>query len=243
MDATAAATIALTALGTCACARSAVRGKNPSDAVGAPAGAPAKNGTAEPAGTATYFISGQTSAARIEPVLQRCFGGQFAAAMSSHEANRIDFVWQNAATIKMKRHREEATVYSHLSNAEILEDKASLANLQHAIPVPEWSEAGVLAGVEVTGRTGLEAWCMARFESDSVRTGGRWVVKDAGANGAAGVWVIVKGNWRQVLSQVDENARLAMQAYVERPLLWHGRKVHLRCYALLFGDGSGCAPL
>jgi hypothetical protein len=191
----------------------------------------------------TYYISGSTSADRIEPVLRRSFGARFAGAMSTAaETRRVDFVWQNAPTISMKRHREAAVVYNHLSNAEILEDKAHLASLQKTIPREQWEQAGVLAGMEVAGREGLEEWCTRQFggaQAGDGPEGGRWVVKDAGANGAAGVWVIVRGNWRSVLAEVDEGARLAMQQYVERPLLWQGRKVHLRCYALLFGDGAG----
>eukprot|EP01052_Picozoa_sp_SAG31_P063719 SAG31_NODE_22632_length_521_cov_1.097156_1_plen_65_part_01 len=36
---------------------------------------------------------------------------------------QIDFVWQNAPTVALRAARESAAVYSHLANAEILEDK------------------------------------------------------------------------------------------------------------------------
>ena len=85
----------------------------------------------------------------------------------------------------------------------------------------------------------MAAWCERRYSPASPLPGGggAWVVKDAGANGSAGIWVLGGGNWRDVVAKVDEGARLAVQQYVARPMLWRGRKVHIRCYSLLFGDG------
>ena len=81
-------------------------------------------------GRATYFISGATTSDRLEPLLHRCFPDCFASEMSPAGVDRVDFVWQNTPTFKLKAARETAAVYSHLANAEILEDKGFFAKLQ-----------------------------------------------------------------------------------------------------------------
>lgn len=93
---------------------------------------------------------------------------------------------------------------------------------------------GALPSHLAQGREGLATWCKERFASDPSSV---WVVKDAGANGAAGIWVVGAGNWAAILPEVGQNCQLAIQSYVQRPRLWRGRKVHLRCYVLLLGDG------
>jgi len=107
--------------------------------------------------------------------------------------------------------------------------------LQRRIPEEERAAVGALPSHLAQGREGLTAWCTEQFAREPSSA---WVVKDAGANGAAGIWVIGAGNWETILSEVGAKSQLAIQRYVDRPRLWRGRKVHLRCYVLLFGDGS-----
>lgn len=82
--------------------------------------------------------------------------------MSAAGTPAVDFVWQNAPTIRLKAAREAAAVYSHLANADILEDKGYLAKLQSKIQPADRVAAGVLEGVELGGRAALQAWCDER---------------------------------------------------------------------------------
>ena len=71
-----------------------------------------------------------------------------------------------------------------------------------------------------------------------------WVVKDANSNGAGGIWIVSKTNAREVLESQKEGQclieghRYIAQKYAFPPLLWHGRKLHVRCYAIITSHGS-----
>ena len=68
-----------------------------------------------------------------------------------------------------------------------------------------------------------------------------WVIKDAGSNGAGGVWVLGHENWSTMIdpckSPLVEEHRYVAQQYVWPPVLYDGRKCHVRVYGLLTSDG------
>eukprot|EP00814_Leptocylindrus_danicus_P000600 CAMPEP_0116003578 /NCGR_PEP_ID=MMETSP0321-20121206/130_1 /TAXON_ID=163516 /ORGANISM="Leptocylindrus danicus var. danicus, Strain B650" /LENGTH=918 /DNA_ID=CAMNT_0003471795 /DNA_START=19 /DNA_END=2776 /DNA_ORIENTATION=+ len=70
-----------------------------------------------------------------------------------------------------------------------------------------------------------------------------WVIKDAASNGAGGIWIMSKNNFTNFLplsndSPLIENHKYVAQKYAFPPLLWHGRKFHVRVYAVLTADGQ-----
>lgn len=68
-----------------------------------------------------------------------------------------------------------------------------------------------------------------------------WVVKDAMSNGAGGVWVVGPENASTFCSQdtspLYPEHRYVAQRYVWPPVLFEGRKCHVRVYGLLTSDG------
>jgi selenocysteine lyase/cysteine desulfurase len=68
-----------------------------------------------------------------------------------------------------------------------------------------------------------------------------WAVKDAGANGAGGVWIVTADTMSTYLnpetSPLHEDHDYVAQEYVWPPVLYNRRKCHARVYGLLTGDG------
>ena len=68
-----------------------------------------------------------------------------------------------------------------------------------------------------------------------------WVVKDAAANGAGGVWVVAEQNVLTFLNPTTtpllEEHRYVAQRYAWPPVLYGGRKCHVRVYGLITSDG------
>ena len=68
-----------------------------------------------------------------------------------------------------------------------------------------------------------------------------WVVKDANSNGAGGIWIVGPQNAAQfsdiVTSPLLEEHRYVAQRYAWPPVLYGGRKCHVRVYGLLTCDG------
>jgi selenocysteine lyase/cysteine desulfurase len=67
-----------------------------------------------------------------------------------------------------------------------------------------------------------------------------WVVKDAHANGAGGVWVVGPSNAAEFCQNhhLYETHDYVAQKYAWPPLLYHSRKFHVRVYGLITADGN-----
>ena len=76
-----------------------------------------------------------------------------------------------------------------------------------------------------------------------------WVIKDAQSNGAGGIWVVDPtnaGSFLPALAQCTtssatpliSNHRYVAQRYAWPPMLYHGRKFHIRVYGLITADGK-----
>ena len=69
-----------------------------------------------------------------------------------------------------------------------------------------------------------------------------WVIKDSNANGVGGIWVVDESNAHELLlptaSALIEEHRYVAQRYVWPPILYGGRKCHVRVYALLTAEGK-----
>jgi selenocysteine lyase/cysteine desulfurase len=69
-----------------------------------------------------------------------------------------------------------------------------------------------------------------------------WVVKDAFSNGAGGIWVVDKASAASLKSTNNsgplyDDHRYVAQRYAWPPVLYGGRKCHVRAYGLLTADG------
>ena len=72
-----------------------------------------------------------------------------------------------------------------------------------------------------------------------------WVIKDAFSNGAGGIWVVDKASSHTLKSDNSSNDgplykdhRYVAQRYTWPPVLYGGRKCHVRVYGLITADGS-----
>ncbi len=70
-----------------------------------------------------------------------------------------------------------------------------------------------------------------------------WVIKDAQSNGAGGIWVVDRTNAPSFLPPASStplisNHRYVAQRYAWPPVLYHGRKFHIRVYGLITADGK-----
>ena len=68
-----------------------------------------------------------------------------------------------------------------------------------------------------------------------------WVVKDANSNGAGGIWIVGPQNASEFTDAATtpllEEHRYVAQRYAWPPLLYGGRKCHIRVYGLITSDG------
>ena len=69
-----------------------------------------------------------------------------------------------------------------------------------------------------------------------------WVIKDAGSNGAGGVWVVGPTNMDDFLdvttTPLVQDHRYVAQRYAFPPVLYRDRKCHVRVYGLITADGK-----
>jgi hypothetical protein len=152
------------------------------------------------------------------------------------------------------------TTECRLSNSVILEDKAQYALLQARMNVPTLEVGGlfghyccdhtmkgliltlpqtcILRGAEVT-RWAEDRWGLTsggREGTGKCQDQDWWMVKATGANGGMDVFVFHRGVARDVLQRLHPPELYVLQRYIRNPILFHGRKFHFRCYALLRGD-------
>ena len=124
----------------------------------------------------------------------------------------------------------------------MLENKTNFALLQREISLQKC----VLETHIAAGQEEVEDWCKRTFgdQGDSRL----WMLKDAGANCADGLWVLSKVNRESVLEELAKaeahwGSRVArkfvVQRYIERPKLWEGRfKFHCRMYVVMKANGG-----
>ena len=164
----------------------------------------------------------------------------------------VDFVWQNKATTDFQPLRRAARVYNHLCGSEIFEDKAKLALLLKKSSAPE----NALRSFAFKSVTLFARWCRCTAGSWGSRL---WVAKIPLGNSGSGVWILGPRNWEKVVDAVISSVSgsgggtidvgvvtdvapskyaVVVQEYVARPLLWHGRKLQFRVYAVITGDLS-----
>ena len=90
----------------------------------------------------------------------------------------------------------------------------------------------ILRGREIAG------WAEGRWgplerSAESLSPSDWWMVKATGANGGVDVFVFHHQTRHRVLPRILNDELYVIQRYVAQPLLYHGRKFHFRCYAIL----------
>ncbi len=178
-----------------------------------------------------------------------------ALAASAPRPGAVDFVWQNKATTDFQPLRRAAFVYNHLCGAEIFEDKAKLALLLKKSSTPENS----LRSLTFETAAKFAQWCRRTHASWGEKL---WVAKTPRGNSGTGVWMLGPRSWEdvvgEIISSVSDNGgqsgdsrsgdvcgrgaasryAVVVQEYVASPMLWHGRKLQFRVYAIITGDLS-----
>jgi selenocysteine lyase/cysteine desulfurase len=176
-----------------------------------------------------------------------------------------DFLWENAQKRDTQSYRDSVSVYSHLPNgSNILDSKWVLGRL---FSEPrEDDDPQLLATLEThcfRGAAGFQdfrqqvnlfdehqstekpSMILPDILKDAPTTEATepvnlWVVKDAHANGAGGIWVVGPGNAKEFAcdkSKLFPKHRYVAQKYVWPPVLFGGRKCHVRVYGLFTADG------
>lgn len=208
-----------------------------------------------------YEATGCIAHTRLSPLLPSIWKDS-----QEEETKQIpDFLWENAPRRETKAYRDSVKVYSHLPNgSSILDCKWALGRL---FAEKRDDDHPLLATLETHCFRGLNGY--ERFSKkvqlidgnasspstklevpDIVRgttsipvftTCDLWIVKDAQANGAGGIWVVGPENAEQFknkeTSPLYPEHRYVAQKYVWPPLLYDGKKFHVRVYGLLTCDG------
>lgn len=187
---------------------------------------------------------------------------------TTEDTTQPDFLWENATRRETKEYRDTVSVYSHLPNGlNILDSKWVLGRI---FDERREDDSELLATLEThcfRGRDGFHSFCdkVGMWEESqqaplSTRTGSKlvdlsegsistteavepnnlWVVKDAQANGAGGIWVVDPSNAKAFgndSKNMFPDHKYVAQKYVWPPVLFGGRKCHVRVYGLLASDG------
>ncbi|CAM9655530.1 unnamed protein product, partial [Ectocarpus fasciculatus] len=194
-----------------------------------------------------YRITGPQSIERLNPLLQLISKPHDSAApvqwrWAEDSDTQLSFVWETACEKAWRDRHLQAGVLNRLNNSQVLEDKSNLAYLQLNMTVPvletfiarcpddfrRWADNRW--SPEEPGATG--AACLHDI-SDSLDW---WAVKAARGNGGKDVWITNRDNYADTFAQLPRQGELVIQKYVDRPLLWKGKKFHLRCYSMIMAD-------
>jgi len=169
----------------------------------------------------------------------------------------LDDKWALARVTSRKRHFLESYCFRGMSG---FRDFACAIGLWDGEEIPVGTTIGLSSSypklLDATGYNVAQYHCVsenlsfpcanvsAMNEDDDNAYTQTWVIKDANCNGAGGIWIVSKRNIAEFLrrKQSDEilfeDHRYVAQKYAFPPLLWKGRKSHVRCYCVLTADGK-----
>ena len=219
-------------------------------------------------GSIVYEITGCAAHTRLKPLLSDEWIDESPYGSGEKEEKmQIDFLWENCPRFETRSYRDNVRCYSHLPNGTaVLDSKWALAYLMSSLEKSN-EELAVLPSYCFRGSSGFRRFC-AHVEIDATQSSiaavdrsqfpdifyrnglqvnlpseptNLWVVKDAGANGAGGIWIVGPENARhfgdEAESPLIEEHRYIAQKYAWPPVLFQGRKCHVRVYGLLTSDG------
>lgn len=209
-----------------------------------------------------YEATGSVAHERISPLLPKDW-----IDSQVETGNGVpDFLWENAQRKRTKAYRDSVSVYSHLPNGSNMLDSKWVLGRLFSEPRGD-DDSNLLATLEThcfRGSDGFHDFCrqVNLFDdhqsteekkimtlpdivkdaprTDAVEPVNLWVIKDAQANGAGGIWVVGPRNVKEFVSDKSklfpEHLYVA-QKYAWPPVLFGGRKSHVRVYGLLTADG------
>jgi hypothetical protein len=157
--------------------------------------------------------------------------------------NKIDFIWETTCEkIWLERHMN-AIVINKLHNTNIIENKSNLAFLQLRMKQKHVLETFVATNKNTVKRWSENKWLNNSLLNDEITNKCSdkdwWAVKASAGNGGKDVWIINKSNFKDILKELPGNNEFVIQKYVDRPLLYKGKKkFHFRCYSVLNADMS-----
>lgn len=197
----------------------------------------------------TYRITGSAAHARLQPLVP----SHWSDDDGDSNLETVDFLWENAPRQETRHYRDSVRCYSHLPNAtQILDSKWVLAKLQVSTLTSYCFRGnnGLLELVEVLGLDrddllrGEQTFYDLLDDEPNLPTPTNippnlWVIKDSMANGAGGVWVVGPDNVQDFLgsSTLHQDHGYVAQQYAWPPVLYGGRKCHVRVYGLITSDG------
>ena len=193
--------------------------------------------------TFEYIVNGTAAIKRIVPLLQERerLGLDFVPFQSGEEdsSGPIGLVWETTCSKSYRRLHSSAIVLNRLHNSQVLENKASLAVLQTRLT----SQEGVIPTHIASSFEEVARWAKMKWSNGNEHDeeDDWWVVKAAGGNGGKDIWVINGLTWQEMVStellhRSHSSELYVIQRYIQQPMLWRGRKFHLRCYTLLKGN-------
>eukprot|EP00941_MAST-03F_sp_MAST-3F-sp1_P006054 g6054.t1 len=154
----------------------------------------------------------------------------------SANANKVaSIVLENKRSQTFSALLPGATVYNHISNTVIFEDKALFALLLKRSRLPQ------LATHVFRTVHDFKSWVETTHSSWGSRL---WVAKDPSANSGIGIFMLGEKNWKTVVEKFSNtekkklgcrNFAVMVQEYVASPLLWRGRKLQFRVFAVVTG--------
>lgn len=172
-------------------------------------------------------------------------------------------IWENTPTKEVTRRAlPHIRFYNHLSAAaHIFGNKANLALLMGSKMRTlacdggaEWKRPRAVPSYVFADVKAFSSWCTTSSSTDTgaKREAPQWVAKIPLANSGSGVWVLGDRNRKDVAAAVTaatsscassreckkRSTCVVVQRYVDRPLLWRGRKLQFRVYVLIKGDLS-----
>lgn len=211
-----------------------------------------------------YRITGSAAHLRIRPFLPDSWVDCSNDTMFPED---LHFLWENAPRRETALVRDTVRCYSHLPNGtNILDSKWVLARLfdsnrkNHAVLKSHCFRGvdGFRAFCDQVGLLEKEhdefkmpshlpdlSVDMSHEYIESIAHAKKphwWVIKDSQSNGAGGIWVVGPRNAARFLapshSQLLPGHSYVAQEYVWPPVLYHGRKCHVRVYAVIDHKGS-----
>ncbi|KAH8053167.1 hypothetical protein JL722_9834 [Aureococcus anophagefferens] len=145
------------------------------------------------------------------------------------EPGDADLIWLNTPSKAAKAACRDCAHYNHVAGARsALEDKCRMGELQRRMG------ERTLRSETFADRGALRAWVAKHGPA----LDGGWVVKDATANSGVGLWFAASPGDLAALADsdaVDARGEVVLQQYLQKPMLWRGRKLQFRVYAVWQG--------